>query len=126
MTRTRPARTRLMGAALVALLALALAACDQAATVADDPAADAVATADAVTVENMAFAPDTLTVPAGTTVTWTFADGAIPHDVVFDDGSVASEQLTDGTFSHTFEEPGTYTYHCSLHPNMTGTIEVTS
>lgn len=106
-------------AALLGLLALGASACaaDQAATVeaANDDGNEVV-------VDDMAYAPDTLTVPAGTTVTWTFEDG-VAHDVVGDD--FESDVLTDGSFSHTFDEPGTYEYFCSLHPNMTATIEVT-
>jgi plastocyanin len=37
-----------------------------------------------------------------------------------------SDTRSDGTFSHRLDEPGTYEYACTLHPNMTGTIEVTA
>lgn len=103
-------------------LALALTACNRGA----DSAGVAPGDADTVMVEHLAYTPDSVTVPVGVTVTWTFDDGAIPHDVVFDDGVIASEQITDGTFHHVFAEAGTYTYHCSLHPNMTGKVEVIS
>jgi plastocyanin len=108
--------------AATALVAVASTACTQS----GDPAAAVTRDADTVVVKHMDYTPDSVTVPVGATVTWTFDDGAIPHDVVFDDLDVASEQLTEGTFHHVVTEPGTYTYHCSLHPNMTGTIEVTS
>jgi plastocyanin len=45
------------------------------------------------------------------------------HDVAFDDGP-ASLKLRTGTWGRTFEEPGTYDYLCTLHPNMTGTVTV--
>jgi plastocyanin len=43
--------------------------------------------------------------------------------VTFDDG-VASPTQSDGTYSRTFAAAGTYTYHCTVHPSMTGTITV--
>ena len=76
-----------------------------------------------VTIENMAFTPETVTVEAGDTVTWLWKDGAIAHDVAGDD--FQSEAKADGTFSHRFDVPGSYDYVCTLHPNMTGTIQVT-
>jgi plastocyanin len=57
------------------------------------------------------------------TVTWVWNDGAIAHDVKGD--GFRSEVMAEGTFGHRFAQPGTYDYVCTLHPNMTGTIEVT-
>lgn len=105
---------------LVGLLALSAVGCSSAPAAAPDLAG---ATGSTVTLEDMGYTPKDLTVPAGTTVKWVWNDGAIGHDVVGED--FASEVQSNGTFSHTFEEPGTYAYYCSLHPNMTGTIEVT-
>jgi plastocyanin len=122
MNRRRSLRSCLAATALVGPLALVSTACNQSA----DSAAVTASDADTVMVEHMDYTPDSVTVPVGATVSWTFDDGAILHDVVFDDVDIASEQMADGTFHHAFTEPGTYTYHCSLHPNMTGTIEVTS
>jgi hypothetical protein len=76
-----------------------------------------------VTIEDMAFAPETLTIEAGDTVTWVWNDGTIDHDVAADD--FHSGVMSEGTFSHRFDEPGTYDYASTRHPNMTGTIEVT-
>lgn len=45
------------------------------------------------------------------------------HDAAFDDGP-ASPKLKRGTWERTFEQPGTYHYICTLHPNMTGTVIV--
>jgi plastocyanin len=75
-----------------------------------------------VTIEDMAYTPDTLTVPAGTTVTWVWRDGAIAHDVK--GPGFKSKVMAEGTFSHRFTEPGSNDYVCTLHPNMTGRIEV--
>jgi plastocyanin len=96
------------------------------------PSAPAAATAStaggsAVTIKNFAFDPAVLTVKAGTTVTWQNQDGA-PHAIASDSGAPAaftSSQLATGaSYSFTFSQPGTYTYHCSIHPSMTGTIVV--
>jgi predicted lipoprotein with Yx(FWY)xxD motif/plastocyanin len=81
--------------------------------------------AGSVTIADFSFTPGTLTVPVGTTVTWTNTGGA-PHTVTADDGSFASATLAAGdTFSQTFDTAGTYAYHCSIHTQMVGTVVVT-
>jgi plastocyanin len=78
----------------------------------------------AVKIDNFSFSPPTVTVPAGTTVTWTNSDD-IPHTVVSDDRVFKSKALdTDDKFSYTFTKAGTYPYFCSLHPKMTAKIVV--
>ncbi len=77
-----------------------------------------------VKIENYAFAPPTLTVPAGTQVTWINKDD-IPHNIVDKDHGFKSKALdTNEKFSYTFEKPGTYAYICSIHPAMTGKVIV--
>ena len=77
-----------------------------------------------VKIDNFAFGPQTLTVQAGTTVTWTNRDD-IPHSVVSGDGAFKSKALdTDDKFSFTFAKAGTYSYFCGLHPKMTGKVVV--
>jgi len=77
-----------------------------------------------VKIDNFSFGPQTLTVPVGTTVTWTNRDD-IPHTIVSTDGVFKSKvRDTDESFSYTFTKPGTYTYFCSVHPKMTGKIVV--
>jgi plastocyanin len=78
-------------------------------------------------IDNFAFTPATLTVPAGTTVTWTNHDD-IPHTVT----SASPPKLfhsgpldTGDNFAFTFDAPGRYTYFCALHPHMQGTVIVT-
>jgi plastocyanin len=112
---------RLKLAAVVGMLAFALGACGTG----DASTSDAAAKSDGRTVvtEDLAFEPETLAVEAGDTVTWVWNDGAVEHDVVGD--GFKSEVMSEGTFSHRFDEPGTYDYVCTLHPNMTATIEVT-
>src|SRR3569833_4783682 len=77
-----------------------------------------------VTIDNFVFEPARLTVKAGTTVTWTNRDD-IPHTVASKDRLFKSKAMdTDETYSFTFSTPGEYSYFCSLHPRMTGTIVV--
>ena len=79
----------------------------------------------AVEIENFAFGPDSITVTVGTNVTWTNMDES-GHTVTSDDGDFDSGDLwQNDTFSFTFETAGTYAYHCTPHPGMTGTITVT-
>jgi amicyanin len=79
----------------------------------------------AVGITDFKFDPATLTVPVGTTVTWTNRDEE-PHTVVAKDGSFHSPGMdTNGTYSFTFTTPGSFDYICSIHPFMTGTVVVT-
>jgi plastocyanin len=85
-----------------------------------------------VTVQNFAFSPAVITVPRGTTITWVNQDSA-SHTIVSDaQGSVAqgalftSNSLANGAgYSFKFDNPGTYPYHCSIHPTMKATVIVT-
>jgi plastocyanin len=77
-----------------------------------------------VEINNFAFSPKTLSVPAGTTVTWKF-DDSTQHTVTADDNSFTSAPMGEGqTYTHTFDTAGTLTYHCSIHPFMKGTVVV--
>jgi len=81
-------------------------------------------TSAAVKIDNFSFGPAAVTVPVGTTVTWTNQDD-IPHTVVSTDDVFKSKALdTDDKFSFVFTKPGTYSYFCSIHPKMTGQIIV--
>jgi plastocyanin len=78
----------------------------------------------AVRIDNYSFTPQTITVPAGTTVTWTNGDD-VPHTVAADDLAFHSKAMdTDEQYSHTFDAPGTYKYFCTVHPHMQGTVVV--
>lgn len=92
-----------------------------------------------VTTKLLAYEPETLEVKAGTTVTWSVSD-SIAHTVTtgtFELGGngLRTAQNPDGRIdkpisagkdvSYTFDEPGTYTYYCSIHKGMTGVVEVT-
>ena len=77
-----------------------------------------------VKIDNFSFGPATLTVPVGTSVTWTNRDD-IPHTVVSTEGTFKSKVLdTDEKFAYTFSKAGTYPYFCSIHPKMTGKVIV--
>ena len=77
-----------------------------------------------VKIDNFTFAPSTLTVKAGTHVTWRNEDD-IPHTIASSARLFKSKALdTDDSFSFTFNDAGTYEYFCSLHPHMKGTIVV--
>ncbi|HET9180291.1 MAG TPA: cupredoxin family copper-binding protein [Terriglobia bacterium] len=77
-----------------------------------------------VNIDNFSFGSGTLTVPAGTTVTWINRDD-VPHTVVSTDKVFASSVLDTGDkFSYTFTKPGTYSYYCSVHPKMTAKVVV--
>jgi plastocyanin len=87
-------------------------------------AAPAAAEDTAVKIDNFTFAPQRVTVKAGTTITWTNNDD-IPHALASPTKAFRSKALdTDDKFSFTFTTAGVYEYFCSLHPHMTGTIVV--
>jgi plastocyanin len=77
-----------------------------------------------VIMNNRAYDPATVTIKVGDTITWVNQD-APKHDVVADNGEFKSDLFDKGaTFSFTFTKAGTYPYHCSIHPGMTGTVIV--
>ena len=77
-----------------------------------------------ISVKDFMFSPTTVTVKAGSTVTWTNLDEE-PHTVFSDAGLFRSSALdTKEGFSYKFDKPGTYHYMCTIHPRMVGTIVV--
>lgn len=88
--------------------------------------ADVQAGGSDATVEmvDVAFEPDTVTVAVGRSVTWVNQD-SVSHNAVADDGSWKTEIFAEGgSVTLTFDTPGTYSYVCTLHPNMKGTVIV--
>ena len=78
----------------------------------------------AIEIRNFAFGPKDMTVPVGTTVTWTNMD-TVAHTATSDDGVFNSGNLNPGQgFSYQFEKAGTFDYSCSYHPGMKGTVIV--
>lgn len=87
-------------------------------------AGEARAQSASVVIQNFSFMPPSLTVPVGATVTWTNQDTA-PHTSTSDTGVWESGALSTGqSFSFTFNQPGTFPYHCMIHPGMLGTVVV--
>ncbi len=85
-------------------------------------AGTAVAADGDVTISGFAFSPGTVTVSVGDTVTWTNNDG-VGHTATgdgFDTGTISG----GATASVTFDTAGTFAYHCSIHPQMNGTVVV--
>ncbi|QRP64955.1 cupredoxin family copper-binding protein [Rhodanobacter sp. FDAARGOS 1247] len=78
-----------------------------------------------IEIRNFMFAPNTLTVPAGSRVTWINRDEE-PHTVVSANGQFAPSKALDSNdrYVTTFSKPGTYVYYCTVHPFMTGTVVV--
>jgi len=87
-------------------------------------AAAPVAGVTRVAAKDNRFTPPAIQVPAGTTVTWAFEDGLVPHDVT-GDGWRSGDPQRKGTFAHTFDRPGTYPYRCTVHDGMNGRVVVT-
>ena len=77
-----------------------------------------------VEIVEFAYQPDPVVVQAGGKVIWQNEDTA-PHTATADDGSFDTGTIDKGKLgSETFKEPGTFTYHCEIHPTMHGTVEV--
>jgi len=121
----RRAAAGVLALAAAAALALALGACSPGAAAAN---ASPVATNQVDLPPSYKFVPASITVAAGTTVTWTNHDN-FTHTVQFKDGGLPTDphEMQPGqAVTFTFTAPGTYHYQCSLHPqNMQGTVTVT-
>jgi len=78
-----------------------------------------------VVITDTMFVPSQLIIKVGDKVSWT-NNGVMGHTVTSDSGSELSSPTIakDGTYSHTFSAAGTYSYHCAIHPSMTGVIIV--
>jgi plastocyanin len=80
--------------------------------------------ANAVVIKNFMFSPMSLTIKAGSTVTWKNLDDE-PHSVVDDAGVLHSSALDrNDTYSFKFDKPGVYKIFCGIHPYMKATITV--
>jgi plastocyanin len=79
-----------------------------------------------IEARDFVFGPESVSVPAGTRVTWQNV-GVAPHTVTADDGTFDSDLIASGaSLSRTFDAPGTFAYLCTFHPDMTGIVEVTA
>ena len=118
---------------LIAAISVALAGC----TAYPQPPGPGTTTAtpvpggNTVTIQNFAFSPPTMTVSQGTTVTWVNQDSAA-HQIINDasgsnaEGAIFKSPIIPqgASYSFMFTIPGTYPYHCTIHPSMKGTITV--
>jgi len=79
-----------------------------------------------VKISDFAYTPNVILIPVGTTVRWT-NNGAVNHTVTSDTPLFDSGTMAPGaSFEYRFDVPGTYPYHCTLHPSMTGKVIVTN
>jgi plastocyanin len=131
MTRSATTMRRVVGwLLLLAAVTIIAAGCSgtgptasgaPASTAAAPPAAPA---ANAASISGFSFQPGVLKVKPGAKVTWTNDDG-VTHTVTADSKWFDSGPLQPGaSFSFTFTRPGTYAYHCSVHPSMHGSVVV--
>jgi plastocyanin len=77
-----------------------------------------------ITVDNMAFTPPVVTVAQGTRVTWVFSD-LVAHTTTSNQRFWASPPQLNESFGFVLPSAGSFGYHCSIHPEMTGTVRVT-
>lgn len=116
-------RNRLAAGLFALVLTVALGACGDSDD-ANDAAGDAnggAADGKTVGLKDLKFKPEKLTVKVGDTVTWRWQENVL-HNVVADE--FKSENLSKGTYTHTFDQAGTYDYRCTLHPGMDGEVVV--
>lgn len=78
-----------------------------------------------VAILDRSFSPRSLTVADGSTVVWT-NESERDHTVTFDAGGGSGELVPGARYRHTFSEPGTFSYLCAFHPEMTATVTVTA
>jgi plastocyanin len=111
---------------LAALSVLALVVFVPAAVAQEDGGVEVVPVQDArsVGIGDNYFDPPDAAVEPGSTITWT-NNGARPHTVTADDGSFDSGVLNPGdSYTVAFDGQGTVTYHCTIHPEMRGSVTV--
>ena len=123
-------KSKLKAATLMMILGLLAVACtgNPAATPTAKPGVQptSVSGEAKIVIVNFAFNPGTVTVPVGTTVKWTNEASTTSHTITSDGGDWDSGKLKNGqSFSHTFTQTGSFSYHCSIHTSMKGTIVVT-
>jgi plastocyanin len=113
-------------ALVVGVLSLGVWGCGSASTTAPDspsPAPGGAVTIDVVTVNGaQSFSPNPSAIPADQMVVWHNVD-SITHRVVMDDGFIDTGNLAPGAFSFPMLLEATGGYHCTIHPEMVGTIK---
>ena len=95
------------------------------ASVAGSPKAEKASTT-SVTMRDFSFSPGTVTIHVGDTVAW-HNSGQAPHNATGSGGSFSTQTINGGqSTSHTFSSAGTFSYICTIHPQMHGTVRVLS
>ena len=117
---TRRILVHALGAVLTVGLLGGLAACAATKPEVTPSAEDA---APAVTVRAYDIAE--VEVAEGEAVRWVF-EGQNEHDVVAQDASFVSDLMRQGSFTHVFDQAGSYEYDCSIHAEMKGVVNVTA
>ena len=102
---------------------IAIAACGSDSTTGPSGSSAPVLT-NAVSVSDDRFTSPDIQVSPGTTVTWTWASNASQHNVSFSDGTTSGNRSANATFTRTFASAGTFSYSCTLHSGMNGTVTV--
>lgn len=121
LLRIQPVKRYITAFITVVLVSL-LSNCSSASNTTTPPAAPAGG--NTVEISNFAFTPASLSITVGTKVTWTNKDNTA-HTVSADGGVFGSGSMAPkATFDYTFNTAGTFTYTCSVHPYMKGTIVV--
>jgi plastocyanin len=82
------------------------------------------ASSKSVTVKNFKFTPATITIHKGDSVAWRFKKDPKPHNVTGKGGIRSAKKISTGTYRKTFKKAGTYSYICTIHPNMKGKVVV--
>jgi len=115
-------RRSVLAGSLVAMLALS--SCSSHPSTSSTPTTSAAhgPVGAVVDLKFISFVPQQVTVHVGQAVEWKFEDDPVAHNVTFT--GFASPTEAAGTFFHTFEQPGTFHYRCTIHVNMTGTVVV--
>lgn len=119
--RCAAVRRRPPGVARAIAAALAVVACGTGGCTADGPTPKSTVR---VPIRSFQYTPSVLTVSVGDTVAWTNYD-IVPHTATAADGSVDSGAIgTNAKWSYVALRKSTYTYHCTFHPSMQGTLRV--
>ena len=111
-------------ATVAATVIFVLAGCAAESTPVTSAASSTTSQATAVTIDDFSFDPTPVQVDIGASVTWTNAQSVAHTTTALDGGWDSSSLETGSDFTVTFDAAGTFEYFCSIHPSMSGTIEV--
>jgi plastocyanin len=123
--KTETIRSRsLSSAAALFIIFISLAGCSKDNSSDNNTNTPGTPASNEVLIQGMSYNPSSITVVAGTKITWRNKDN-VSHTVTSDSNLFDSGMMgTNGTFSYTFTTPGMYPYHCTVHAGMTATVIV--